>query len=415
MWDTLLQALGSRMFWAYASIPAVSAVVGWFTNVVALRMTFYPLEFQGIRPWLGWQGIIPSKAGVMAGKAVDLLTQRLITIEDRFEQIEPERVAEEMEPALNRLSRQIISETLENQAPLVWENLPSAVRQRIFQRVEEDVPVVVAHIMEEIKSNITDLFDLRTMVVEALENNKELLNQIFLRVGAKEFRFIELSGLYFGLIFGIPQVLIVWGMDRMGWGSGWTLPVAGLIVGWATNALALKMIFEPLRPRRFGPAEFQGLFIKRQMEVSAEYAAIVASRILTSRNIFERLISGPASDRISVMIQTHVKQAVDNVAGFSKPIFQLTQGASAFVTIRNTIARRFVEELPHSIRHIFAYAEQALDIEHTLCARMQSLPPEQFVGFLRPVFQEDEWKLILVGAVLGLAAGFVQWAFVFGM
>ena len=39
---------------------------------------------------------------------------------------------------------------------------------------------------------------------------------------------------------------------------------------------------------------------------------------------------------------------------------------------------------------------------------MSSLPPDEFVGFLRPVFQEDEWKLILVGAILGMVAGFLQ-------
>ncbi|MEO0639934.1 MAG: hypothetical protein AAFY70_09425, partial [Bacteroidota bacterium] len=95
MWDVIVAALGTVEFWQFASIPLISALVGWGTNVLAIKMTFYPLNFWGIKP-LGWQGIIPSKAGEMAGKAVDLLTEKLITIEERFDQIEPERVAEEM-------------------------------------------------------------------------------------------------------------------------------------------------------------------------------------------------------------------------------------------------------------------------------------------------------------------------------
>ena len=39
---------------------------------------------------------------------------------------------------------------------------------------------------------------------------------------------------------------------------------------------------------------------------------------------------------------------------------------------------------------------------------MQQLPPNEFVDFLRPVFQEDELKLIIVGAILGMGAG-MQW------
>ena len=45
---------------------------------------------------------------------------------------------------------------------------------------------------------------------------------------------------------------------------------------------------------------------------------------------------------------------------------------------------------------------------------MQALLPGEFVDFLRPVFQEDELKLILIGAFLGMAAGFGQLFFVFG-
>jgi len=45
---------------------------------------------------------------------------------------------------------------------------------------------------------------------------------------------------------------------------------------------------------------------------------------------------------------------------------------------------------------------------------MQALSSSDFVNFLRPVFQEDELKLILVGAVLGMLAGIGQLVFVFG-
>lgn len=413
MWEAISNTLSNPEFWRYASIPVISALVGWITNVVALKMTFYPLNFWGV--WkIGWQGIIPARAGAMAGKAVDLLTKNLITIEERFEQIEPERVAEEMEPALNRLSEQILNETMEEQVPVLWESAPPLLKNRIFQKAAEDLPQVVEDLMQDVKSNISELFDLRGMVVEELEGDRELLNQIFLNVGKEEFRFIERSGIYFGFLFGIFQMAIFWLVSWLGYNAGWILPTAGLIVGWATNYLALKMIFEPLRPRKIGFWTIQGLFIKRQMEVADEYARIIAERILNSENIFERLISGPASDRLIIIIHNHVKKAVDAVAGISKPLIQLTQGTRKYIQIKKTVSQRFVEELPHSIRHIFEYTEEALDIENSLRTRMQALGPVEFVSFLRPVFQEDEWKLILVGAVLGFLAGTAQLLLIFG-
>jgi uncharacterized membrane protein YheB (UPF0754 family) len=46
--------------YAYILIPLISAVIGYVTNVIAIKMTFYPLDYKGIRPFFGWQGIIPS-------------------------------------------------------------------------------------------------------------------------------------------------------------------------------------------------------------------------------------------------------------------------------------------------------------------------------------------------------------------
>jgi uncharacterized membrane protein YheB (UPF0754 family) len=59
-----------------------SGVVGWGTNWVALKMTFYPLEFWPVKVWqpedqpmglFGWQGIIPAKAATMAADFTDML------------------------------------------------------------------------------------------------------------------------------------------------------------------------------------------------------------------------------------------------------------------------------------------------------------------------------------------------------
>ena len=46
-------------------------------------------------------------------------------------------------------------------------------------------------------------------------------------------------------------------------------------------------------------------------------------------------------------------------------------------------------------------------------APWQSLPSAEFEGVLHPVFEEDEWKLIAVGGLLGMWVGIFQAIFVF--
>jgi uncharacterized membrane protein YheB (UPF0754 family) len=390
--------------WQLLLMPLIAGIIGWGTNVLALKMTFYPLEYIGFK-WkgyniLGWQGIVPEKAGKMASKAVDMITTKLIDIEDQFSKINPKVVAKEMEPRMLDLTRQIFEEAMSQEIPM-WKLLTAKQKDIIFQRAVKEIPKVTEEVMEDVKNNITDIFNLKKMAVDQLTQNKNLLNKIFLEVGHKEFKFIEYSGFIFGGLFGIFQV-ILW-IPFPYW---WSLPLSGLIVGYLTNFLALKLIFNPVEPIYFLGLRFQGLFIQRQKEVSKGYSRIIAENIMTMPKIFDAIFYGPASDRLVQIIERHVNEGIDNSAGYSSALIRLTSGSESFDRVKNIACRRLVEEIPEHIHLVFDYAKQALDIEHTLNGKMSELPPDEFVGFLRPVFQEDEWKLILVGAILGMIAGF---------
>jgi len=408
--------------WLYLVIPFSAALIGWGTNILALKMTFYPVEFIGveaennewfgIKPlgWdglgkIGWQGIIPSKAGVMASKAVDMMLGKLIDLKEQFAQVDPEIVADEMSPQLEGLSRKIINEAMEEQMPLVWKNLPQRRKDKIYQDAANEFPHAIETIMNDIKDHIDELFDVKTMVVKELTTNKKLLNYIFLKVGQDEFKFIEKSGLYFGFLFGIIQMILSFIFQEWNW---LLLPLGGIVVGYLTNFLALRLIFQPVNPIKIGPLTFQGLFIQRQKGVASEYAKIVASQILNTPNIFDAILKGVGAERLSDIVQHHVREAVDKTAGFSRSLIQITSGTKTYERIKSIATERFIEALPEHIKHVFDYAEEALDIENTIRDRMANLPPKEFVGFLRPVFQEDEMKLILVGAALGGMAGLFQ-------
>ena len=390
-------------YWIYLAIPIISALVGWSTNILAIKMTFLPLEFIGIPPYLGWQGIIPSKAAVMAGKSVDLMTKNLLTVEERFAQIEPERVVGEMQAEVHRIARRVVEEVMQSQARWIWLSLPSSVKEDVYANAEKDLPRIIEDMVIEIKSQISQLFDLKGMVTATLTENKELLNRIFLKSGEEEFKFIERSGLYFGFIFGLVQ-MIVWSFFQ----PWWLLPLGGLIIGYATNWLALKLIFHPTQPRKFGFWVVQGIFLKRQKEVSAEYAQIVATDILNARNIYDNLLYGKESDRFVSIIQSFVIKAVEQTYDRSHELIKAITSEKRLAIAKNIAISGVLEDLRITVHHLYGYTEQALNMENTLRDRMSRLSPGKFQSFLRPVFQEDEFKLILVGAVLGLFAGTLQ-------
>jgi uncharacterized membrane protein YheB (UPF0754 family) len=389
----------------YASMPFVAAAIGFVTKIVAIRMMFQPIEFVGIRPFFGWQGIVPRKAATMASIACDTMTTKLIKPEDIFNKLDPDRIAKEIEQPLLEAVEDITREVAGHYAPGLWEAAPEAVKKLIIQRIQNEAPNIVKQIMLDIKSNIGSVFDLKDMVVSNLLRNKPLLNRIFLEAGSGEFRFIRNSGLFFGFAIGCIQAS-TWALTQ----SPLVMPVFGLFTGWFTDWLALKMVFNPKYPTKYllGLFEWQGLFLKRRSQVSAEYGRLIAKEIVTPHNIIDAILRGPLSDRLFGMVQKQVQRVVDEQSGLAKPFVVFAVGSGKYQEMKKLVTDEIVKRLPATLKHIEGYAEDAMDLENTLASKMQELTIEEFEGLLHPAFEQDEWILIAVGAALGFMVGEMQ-------
>ncbi|MEM9982864.1 MAG: hypothetical protein AAF734_10225 [Bacteroidota bacterium] len=389
------------------AIPISSGLIGWLTNWLAIQMTFYPIEYKGIRPF-GWQGIIPSKARSMAARSVDLITSKLLKIDERFQQIDAQQIAEIIHPHLTVLSNKLVDEIMEAQARQVWKNTPDFVKKQVYQSATDNIPALVLLVMQDIQGQINTLLSIKHIAIRTLSRDRSLLNKVFQECGREEFKFLIKSGLYFGFVLGLPQMFISYYYNP--W---WLLPLFGLLVGYATNTIALRLIFTPREPLSIlGLFTLQGLFLKRQQEVAEEYATIVDQEIVTTEAMFAYVMRGPGTPHLEKIITERVNHWIDEVVGNSTVLVELLVGRKLSI-VKNIAVYRLMEELPIIVSNVFDYTREALDIENQLKKKMQALPPKDFESFLRPIFQEDETTLILIGASLGLLAGTLQWYFLF--
>ena len=60
-----------------------------------------------------------------------------------------------------------------------------------------------------------------------------------------------------------------------------------------------------------------------------------------------------------------------------------------------------------------SFGNQTGEIKQQIIDSLQKLNSSDFVGILRPVFQKDEWKLLLVGGVIGVIIGSLQYLYLF--
>lgn len=223
----------------------------------------------------------------------------------------------------------------------------------------------------------------------------------------KPCRFIVNSGLYFGFLFGILQAIQFYLYP-----AWWTLPLAGFLVGYITNYLALYLIFRPAEPIMILGHPFQGVFLRRQREVAAEFARMSRTHFLRGDLLWSEILKSKAFEQILVDVTERFCDDVAFGAGGQLALHVLL-GPEAYRRMRKLVCDTVVREFSDNVKHAYEYMEQAMGIEDQLRRALAALPPAEFEGVLRPAFEEDEIKLILVGGALGAAVGFLQLVTVF--
>lgn len=137
----------------------------------------------------------------------------------------------------------------------------------------------------------------------------------------------------------------------------------------------------------------------------------MASDLVTAEIVVgEMLKINESVDRLRELIHREVNRALEEAQGVFKPLAVVSIGPSEYARISAIVGDRAFEELIRPDSRSFAYIDEALDVENTIAERLGRLSPAEFYELLHPVVAEDEWKLVAVGAALGLGAGYWQWA-----
>jgi len=413
------------------TIPLFTGAIGYVTNWTGVLMLFYPVQFKGMRfPGLarfanllprriqqvpgvmkggvGWQGIIPSRAAKMGSIAVDKGIAKIGSPSDFYQQLEPDQIAEQILTSARDDIRGVVDRTMQREHPDLWNDVPQRVRDAVHSRVQQQLPDIVHEVTDQIGNHIDQLLDVKLMVIRRIEQNPELGNRIFLEVGKRELRFIINFGFFFGFLLGIPLVFITHALPY--W---WVLPIGGVFIGYVTNWVALWMIFEPAEPKKIGPLKLHGLFLRRQPEVANVYAEIIAEDIVTAGNIGDELLNGRRADRTRQMIEDAMRPAIDRSVGAAKAAVRVAVGSDRYDAIREGLATEAVEYTVTPLSDPEFNARQSEKVRALISKRIGELPYPDFAEMLRSGMKEDEWLLLLHGAVLGFAAGLLHLA-IFG-
>ncbi|MGD9530567.1 MAG: DUF445 domain-containing protein [Pseudonocardia sp.] len=280
---------------------------------------------------------------------------------------------------------------------------PARCAPQVHARVEAQLPGIVHGLTRDIGVSIDQLLDVKLMVIGYMEEDPTLANLIFQEMGRRELTLITHFGFVFGFLLGIPLVLLT-----IAYPVWWIVPVCGAVIGYVTNWLAIAVIFEPVRPVTIGPLRIQGLFIRRQNEVAEVWAGIIAERIVSLQNIGYELFHGPRGDRTRKMIERLMQPVVDRAVGYARLPVRVALGARTYDTVSEQAGTEATALAGSALLDEEFNRRQSARIRALVAEKTRAMDPHDFAEMLRSAIKEDEWLLILHGAVLGVLAGGVH-------
>jgi hypothetical protein len=113
------------------------------------------------------------------------------------------------------------------------------------------------------------------------------------------------------------------------------------------------------------------------------------------------------------MMENALRPALDNAVGSARGAVRVAVGAREYDAIRESVTTEGVDYAMTPLTNPEFSRQQGAAIRRLLKDRVSKLPYQDFSDMLRTAMREDEWLLLLHGAVLGFAGGLLHYM-VFG-
>lgn len=188
------------------SIPTISAFIGWITNVIAIKMLFYPRKPIKVI-FFTVQGIFPKNKNRIAEKLGNVVQRDLINFTDIKDKLKDSdsmhNVQEEIALKVDEVLRaRLVKMKLHNVVP---EQIIAGTHKVIVREIEKNLPTLIDTTISKVETKL----DIKKIVFEKVQNfSDEKLERLLLDITSKEFKFIEILGAILGLFIGIVQLII---------------------------------------------------------------------------------------------------------------------------------------------------------------------------------------------------------------
>ena len=190
-------------------IPIISALIGWFTNFLAVRMIFRPYTPVNLFI-IRIQGLIPKRKDELATRIGHTISRHLITHKDILDAIKKNVDKDSLRGMLDEKLEEFINRDTSVFNTFVLSLITKDRKTKIKNIICDEIIELLPNIGERFASTMEKNLDIKGMITKRV-NSFDLreLERIILEISSRELKAIELYGGVLGFMIGIVQVMII--------------------------------------------------------------------------------------------------------------------------------------------------------------------------------------------------------------
>jgi uncharacterized membrane protein YheB (UPF0754 family) len=190
-------------------LPVLSALIGWFTNFLAIRMIFRPrkaVSCMGIRV----QGLLPRRQEEIALQVSETIEEEFFSSEDILKSLERIDLDKDIENFIDHIIDTDLPKILDG-IPLLGSFISEGILSKVKILFKQEIEQYSLALGREIAEQAGNAVDVKEMVYEKISDyDIGRLEDIVKRIAGRELRHIEILGGVLGFVIGCIQVGIMY-------------------------------------------------------------------------------------------------------------------------------------------------------------------------------------------------------------
>ncbi len=193
---------------SYYFIPVVTALIGWVTNVIAVKMLFHPREPLSLG-FFTIQGAVPRRRAALGKAIAKIAHEELFSVEELSGKLRNMDVGPEFGAMVDKRMDSFIG-GIKEAIPMASMFLQGSMLDDLKGRARKEFSQLLPEIKEHVGVAVERDLDLHGHIEEKVANfSVRKMEAIVMRVATKELKTIEWLGGLLGLLIGLAQVAVM--------------------------------------------------------------------------------------------------------------------------------------------------------------------------------------------------------------